>query len=354
MPGPGQPGRAVVGGQRPVPVGGRRRPSARSGGSRSRSYSAMPEVDRGQRGDRAGQAHQPVGARRTAGGRRRPDRAGRRPRPGRPPAPPAVGRVASEEPLAHPDTAELERDRGQVGVVGPVAGHQLGRSAADVEDEEGALRRGRGRPPPRPATGGPRRPRSAARARARWPRRPAARNSSPLAASRAADVAARRPRPTPRPSMTWRNSRSTATHRSIASGARRPVASTPWPRRVMRIRRSSGRPAASATRSRVELVPQSMAAIAAPVPCALATTRPGRPTTCRRGRPVGPAGAAGRQAGWSPIRRAVHSPTGSSAPVSHQARWACRHLTPSRVPPTPPDGRGPVWAGSIRASRSAA
>ena len=48
----------------------------------------------------------------------------------------------------------------------------------------------------------------------------------------------------------------------MASGASRPVASTPWPRRVIRIRRSSGRPEASATRSRVEFVPQSMAATA--------------------------------------------------------------------------------------------
>ena len=34
------------------------------------------------------------------------------------------------------------------------------------------------------------------------------------------------------------------------------------------------------------------------------------------------------QAGCRPTERAVHSPTGSSAPVSHHARWACRHLTP--------------------------
>ena len=52
----------------------------------------------------------------------------------------------------------------------------------------------------------------------------------------------------------------TATVRSMASGASRPVASTPWPRRVMRMSRSRVAPSASATSRRVELVPQSIAA----------------------------------------------------------------------------------------------
>ena len=165
------------------------------------------------------------------------------------------------------------------------------------------------------------------------------------------------PRPGPTPSAVHRprgTRVSTARHRSIGLGASAPVASTPWPSRVIRIRRSRGRRSASATSSRVELVPQSMAATAPPVvPC----------HPCYHGR-------RGRRRprgvdvhGCSPIWRAVHSPTGSSPPVSHQARWAWRHLTPRRVPPTPPDGAGPVvrrrsrrparrrsaaWASAIR------
>ena len=142
---------------------------------------------------------------------------------------------------------------------------------------------------------------------------------------------------------------STARHRSTASGASRPVESTPCPSRVIRIRRSSGRPArpspgawSSSSRSRWRRWPAGCPPPLLPRAPYHDTLGHGRLTAC------------GGQAGWSPIRRAVHSPTGSSAPVSHQARWACRHLTPWRVPPTPPVGRGPVWAGSIRASRSAA
>ena len=66
----------------------------------------------------------------------------------------------------------------------------------------------------------------------------ASKNSSRLDASRAADVAVIRTRSTPRRSRTARYSVRTATVRSMASGASRPVASTPWPRRVMRMSRS--------------------------------------------------------------------------------------------------------------------
>ena len=83
--------------------------------------------------------------------------------------------------------------------------------------------------------------------------------------------------------------------------------------------------------------------------------RVGTAVDCRH-RPAGvhPALLPRGQAGWRPMRSAVHSPTGSSAPVSHQARWAWRHLTPCRVPPTPPAGLGPWWSSGISASRSAA
>ncbi len=69
---------------------------------------------------------------------------------------------------------------------------------------------------------------------------------------------------TPCVPMTARYARSASTVRPIAAGSSLPVASTPWPRRVICIRRSTvviGPPgAARATRRRVELVPQSIAA----------------------------------------------------------------------------------------------
>src|SRR4051795_4684050 len=42
---------------------------------------------------------------------------------------------------------------------------------------------------------------------------------------------------------------------------------------------------------------------------------------------------------------ATQAPTGPSPPARYQALWACKPLTPVRVPPTPPCGRGPVWSG---------
>ena len=86
------------------------------------------------------------------------------------------------------------------------------------------------------------------------------RNSSPLEASRAADVAANLPLVTEHLSMTCRYSRSTARQRRTASGASMPVASTPAPNRVICMERSSVVPSSSTISSRVELVPQSMAA----------------------------------------------------------------------------------------------
>ena len=97
--------------------------------------------------------------------------------------------------------------------------------------------------------------------------RAAVKNSSRLVASRAALVAVARTWVTPCSASASRYSRSTAVVRSIASGASA-RASTPWPRRVMRMRRSSGTtlasrgdvPSTSATSRRTELVPMSTAA----------------------------------------------------------------------------------------------
>ena len=44
-------------------------------------------------------------------------------------------------------------------------------------------------------------------------------------------------------------------------------------------------------------------------------------------------------------RAATQRPTGSSPPARYQAKWAWRHFTPVRVPPTPPAGLGPTWSG---------
>ena len=255
----GTSGRTSVDGEHGVVDRGRGRRSAR------------PCWSDDQGGDRPGQPDQPVACRGTAGGRPPPGRAGRRHhRPAAAASSAARRRVVAEEPLA-----------------------SAARSRAAGRRRPGRGRRGRRRPPARstrrrcraPGTGpsdgsrsatapamrqrAPPRRRSAARGRARWPRPPPRRNSSPLAASRAAEVATSRPRATPRSVHHPRGTRPrTATHRSMASGARRPVASTPSPSRVIRISRSRGRPSASATSSRVELVPQSMAAIARPrVPC---------------------------------------------------------------------------------------
>ena len=216
-------------------------------------------------------------------------------------------------------------------------------------DQERPVGRGRGRRRPRPARAALRRSRSGARGGSRWLPPPPPGNRRRWRRRGRPRWRPDGPRPTPRSSMTWRYSARTARSGRWRSGARRPVASTPWPRRVIRISRSQGLPA--------RVGDQQAGGVCAAVdgghrgvgrrhrPCyhdAVRSPRPGAagPSVLR---PDG-----GRSGG------AVHSPTGSSAPVSHQARWAWRHLTPSRVPPTPPDGRGPRWPAAIRASRSAA
>src|SRR5487761_1906349 len=81
---------------------------------------------------------------------------------------------------------------------------------------------------------------------------------------------------------------------------------------------------------------------------------PSRPTINRRVEFVPQSMAATGPASWPRSCIAVHRPTGSSPPARCHARWAWRHLTPSRVPPTPPEGLGPSWSTGIVASRSLA
>ena len=81
----------------------------------------------------------------------------------------------------------------------------------------------------------------------------------------------------------------------------------------------------------MEFVPQSSAATRA--------ARPSRRRVSQSRRRVSPPAAT------SPNRSATHAPTASSPPASHQATCACRHLTPRRVPPTPPLG---TWPGPVR------
>ena len=114
------------------------------------------------------------------------------------------------------------------------AEHELGRPAADIDQEEGpvggiaarASRRGtRARPPPR---------RRSPRGRSRLSRGPASTNSSRFDASRTALVAAPtriRSAPSARARRQYRAS--TVAVRAIAPGSSRPVASTPCPSSVI-------------------------------------------------------------------------------------------------------------------------
>lgn len=105
--------------------------------------------------------------------------------------------------------------------------------------------------------------------------------------------------------------------RASASGAKRPVASTPCPSRVRRrSRSSSAKPRAASARSaisrRTELVPQSTAATR------VAAAAPGT---------GGPEGAQGVQ---HLVAEQVHPASGGRAST---AARTCRHLTRSGMPP---------------------
>ena len=195
----------------------------------------QPDLDRGHGGDGAGQAHQRAGlghgrdlahdvlevgvGEADAGGQLL-----------------GLGRVVVEELLGEPHAADVDRDHA-LDLVG--ADDELGRPAADVDDEERARARGRGRRWRRGTTAAPPRRRSAARAARRPHPRPPSKNSSRLAASRAAEVAASRTRSTP-----WRRAPrgSRAGRRASARRARRPAGRwppPPGPRRVIVLRRST-------------------------------------------------------------------------------------------------------------------
>ena len=244
-----------------VHVGGRDR--AR-GGCASGSYAGRSERDRRDRRDRAGEPDERARLA-AAGPSRRPassaasmSAAGRGDlRRGR--------RVVVQVPLGHADAADVDR----AGRRAPrsVAEDELGRAAADVDDEV-RLRRSLAAASSRVA---PAKDSSASSSpvidlgldaedlarRRRRTRRGSRRRGSPRS-RRSARARRRCSRDRPR-----RTSRSAAKVRSSASGASRPVRSTPWPSRTISIRRSTSASVAgvgstSATSSRIELVPQSI------------------------------------------------------------------------------------------------
>ena len=160
-----------------------------------------------------------------------------------------AGGSECEELLGDAHAPDVERHQAD-GLVG--AEHELGGATADVDHEVGRRRVEVG-------GGAEERQRRlllpgqqlGSDARARRARRRRTRRGS--VASRAALVAVARTRVTPCSSSAARYSRSTATVRSIASGASARVRSTPWPRRVMRMRRSSGHELGVAWRRAVDL-----------------------------------------------------------------------------------------------------
>ena len=147
-------------------------------------------------------------------------RAGRRRRGGRarPTPPGSAPRRSADRQCRNCSvsrTQPMSIEHSAVGLVG--ADDELGRAAADVDDEVRA-RLGEAGGRARGTRAAPPRRRTAARAARRAPARPGRRTSSRLLASRDALVAVARTRSTPRSSMTPRYSRSTASVRSIASG----------------------------------------------------------------------------------------------------------------------------------------
>ena len=186
-----------------------------------------------------------------------------------------------------------------------VAEHELGRAAADVDDEERRLRRRAAQLAGRAGEGqlgllvAGDHLRLDAEDRSRTP----ATNSSRFSASRVAEVATKRTRSAPSSLDHRRRSRRSAANvRSSASGASRPVRSTPWPSRTISIRRStsvSGR----------RLRGRRRRPAAGSSWCRSRSRRPGssRVTRCRTldARPAAPPLAAARPA---PRRRAGSRP----------------------------------------------
>ncbi len=256
-------------------------------------------------------------------------------------------RIVGEEAFAQTDTSHLEGDGGQIGVVGTVTRHQLGRAAADVEHQERTLGRvevGHGagqRQPPLVDPGQELGQESGGRSRP--PEEVVAVGG--VAGGRRGGQATTVDTESVHDLAVLDQDGNAPLDRlgGQAPGGIDPLA-------------QAGDPHQALERPALGVGHQQTGRIGAAVNGGDGRSE-GHATLLARA-PGAHHPRAGpsprRQAGCRPIRRAVHSPTGSSAPVNHHARWACRHLTPSRVPPTPPDGRGPVWPGSISASRSAA
>ena len=172
-------------------------------------------------------------------------------------------------------------------------------------------------------------------------------NSAAFAASRVALVATIRTASAERSPMILAYPLSAPSVRSSASGASRPVESTPWPSRTICIRRSTSvsRPvpgSTSATSRRSELVPQSMAATRAGAPSRLTgrsrTHGPLRPPFTGRVRPF-PAQRVG--AG----RRELVRDEGVQA--LHPVRHAARALHAGRERVHPRRGRCGVPPGHV-------
>ena len=155
-------------------------------------------------------------------------------------------------------------------------------------------------------------------------------NSSRFSASRIAEVATKRISSASRLSIMRLYSRTAASVRSIASGASRPVRSTPCPRRTMRIWRVKSLRAMasplctpSATRSRIEFVPQSIAATRVMISFFLSRIVSQQVQAAVSHRPRSRIISSARSPiGFTP------RPAAKACPTS-----ACRHLTRVGMPP---------------------
>ena len=203
-----------------------------------------------------------------------------------------AGWVVPEEALRDPHAADLERDGGES--AGRRARLRPARSSRLRCRSRGrGPRRGRARPSPAYA----RRPSSSpASTSGPTPRHLCAGKNLPVGGVPAAEVAVTRARYHAEGSITSANPRGPRSSADRRFGEP-PVGSTSWPRRVIRISRTTGRPPGSTTSRRVEFVPQSI-----------------RRHRSRRRRRLGDASASR----W--LRPS--GPPGSAPPARYQARWA--------------------------------
>ena len=204
-----------------------------------------PELERDEGRDRAGDPDHPARhAESGEAGERRFDGAGDEGAGGRQLG--HVRRVGLQEPLGHPHAADVERATAAGARLSRGSGDELGGPAAEVDDEEWTAARvesGGRAPVGEPAlhlAGDELGPDAENRVTA-------SKNSAAFVASRAADVAVARTRTTPCTSRRIRNSVRATRVRAIAAGASSPVRSTPSPRRVTIIRRSSVAPSGPTT-----------------------------------------------------------------------------------------------------------